>query len=211
MLLPAGSSAPYLMVITTYRLPEEKEWLLEAGSQRARALWAIEIVLAVLRAKTADLRKSDGGVCKCIGCSKECARLPEALLMDAARVACDTARSQATPAGMQALAEVLSILAGSSQCAAEDRCQVQTAPHIPHTAFQRFGETVKRAQAYFAEWAERRLMSRLLKAPPNFDMTIWRTLVLPFLWPNDLFDHNYPMVVDQLLSSAAERCQRTLS
>merc|ERR1719310_1409609 len=90
MLLPAGSSAPYLMVITTYRLPEEKEWLLEAGSQRARALWAIEIVLAVLRAKTADLRKSDGGVCKCISCSKECARLPEALLMDAARVACDT-------------------------------------------------------------------------------------------------------------------------
>eukprot|EP00929_Paragymnodinium_shiwhaense_P027775 TRINITY_DN16220_c0_g1_i1.p1 TRINITY_DN16220_c0_g1~~TRINITY_DN16220_c0_g1_i1.p1 ORF type:complete len:366 (+),score=49.45 TRINITY_DN16220_c0_g1_i1:249-1346(+) len=212
VLLPAGPCPPYLMVITTYRLPEEKEWLLQAGNQRARALWAIEIVHAILRAKTAEKK---GESVKCVGCSKDCARLPEAFLMDAARVACETARCQPTPAGMETLAEVLYYLAGSKQCEcngpAKESCRVLTAPHIPHTAFQRFGDAVKRAQVEFVEWEKWRVMARLLKAPAGLDSTIWKTVLLPYLWPRDLFEHTYPVGVDNQMKIASERCQRTLS
>jgi hypothetical protein len=232
VLLPAGETPPYLMVVTTFRLPEEKEWLLQAGSLRARAQWAVDMVGAILRAREeaadrAAKREStgSGGLggswCSCMGGSKGTnGGAPEAFLMDAARVACETARRQPSPEGMERLEEVLYLLAKHKQHKHlddndEPRDRVLM-PHIPSTALQRFGDVVRRARIDFAEWQQWRHLRRLLSPPPGLDAAVWKEHILPFLWPReptlrDADSNAYPDVVDQTLTIAAERCQRTLS
>jgi hypothetical protein len=237
VLVPAGDSPPYLMVVTTFRLPEEKEWLLKADSLRARAQWAVDMVAAILRAREEAADRAakreatgsgslGGSWCSCVvrspccGSKSATGAAPEAFLMDAARVACETARRQPSPEGMERLEEVLYLLAKHKQHnhfddndEPRDRVLV---PHIPSTALQRFGDVVRRARIDFAEWQQWRHLRLLLSSPPGLDTSLWKEHVLPFLWPRDptLRDetsNSYPDAVDTTLVIAAERCQRTLS
>jgi hypothetical protein len=203
-LLPKDADT-YLLAITTFRLPEEKKWLLQASSLRARARWAIEMVAAILRARH-TAKVADKGRCKCVG-AKGPSTVLEAFPLDAARVACETARSQPSYECMERLAEVLYLLAESERHV--------LMPHIPNTALQRFGDAVKRAMTDYQEWQQWLLLSRMRGSPPGLDSIIWRVHLLPFLCPNDqsLRDagNTYPAAVDHQLSIAAERCQRTMS
>lgn len=205
VLLPTGESPSYLMVITTCRLPEEKEWLLEAKSLRARARFAIEMVAAVLRARRAA-KSREGTSCSRCCVSGNVSSVLEAFHMDAARAACETARLQPSPEGMERLAEVLSLLAKSQR----------QQPLIPNTAFQRFGDVVRRCRQDFAEWQQWKMISQLLLPPPGWPPVIWNEHILAFLLPREPSLRNadsgtYPVTVDHQLAIAAERCQRTLS
>jgi len=205
VLLPAGESPPYLMVITTCRLPEEKEWLLQAGSLRGRARFAVEVVAAVLRARRA-VKQREGTSCSRCCASGNVSSALEAFHMDAARAACETARLQPSPEGMERLEEVLNLLAKS---------QLQQ-PLIPNTAFQRFGDVVRRCRTDFSEWQQWQVLSHLILPPPGWDAVIWNEHILPFLLPRDPTLRNadfrtYPATVDHHLAIAVERCQRTLS
>lgn len=204
VLLPPGDAPPYLMVITTCRLPEEKEWLLQANSLRARARFAIEMVAAVLRARRAA-KSREGTSCSRCCVSGNASSVLEAFHMDAARAACETARLQPSPEGMERLAEVLSLLSKSQR----------QQPLIPNTAFQRFGDVVRRCCKSFAEWQQWQIFSQLLTPPPGWPPVIWND-ILAYLLPHDpslrcVDTGTYPVTVNNQLSIAAGRCQNTLS
>merc|ERR1712056_70481 len=112
------------------RLPEEREWLMQASSLRARARCGIEMVASILRAKCASVSQ-DGSMCRCCSSSGR-PLVSTAFFMDSARVACEAAKCQPSIEGMDLLAEVLDLLAESQhrgQCG-ESSPTVAPAPHI---------------------------------------------------------------------------------
>merc|ERR1719221_382165 len=146
VLLPCNEAGPFLMVITTFKLPEEREWLLQAGSLRARARWGIEMVASILRAKCAAVSQ-DGSLCKCCSASGT-PLVSTAFFMDSARVACEAARCQPSIEAMGLLAEVLDLLAESQHRSSYGDSSPTLAPatHIPIVALRRFGDAVRRAK-----------------------------------------------------------------
>lgn len=217
VLLPCGEAGPYLMVITTFRLPEEREWLLQAPSLRARARWGIEMVASILRSKCASV--SQDGNMKCCCSSSVQPLVSTAFFMDSARVACEAAKCQPSIEGMELLAEVLDLLAESQhrgQCG-DVSPTLAPAPHIPIAALRRFGDAVRRASADLMEWQQWHLTAQLIMPKHSLEADVWCKHLLPFLSPREpsLRDvgagkENYPQTVDHQLGVAAERCRRTL-
>jgi hypothetical protein len=207
----------YRIVVTTFKMPEEREFLLQAGTPRARARFGVEMVKAILRVRMRDLGK-DADPTHCCG-SATTPGVTLAFFMDAARITCEAARVQPSPEGMECLARCLDMLA-ESQCLEEDSqggSETRApAPHIPIVALRRFRDSVRQARAAFAEWQRWRLLVRLLQRPMWCDDPIWTGHILPMARPSsvaceDADADGYPASVGQILATAAERCRRTLS
>lgn len=208
-----GERCPYLIAVDSQ--DGSREWLLQAGSQRGRARWAVEMTAAVLRERQAA---QVGGGCTCSG--NHSGRLSTSLFMDMVRVACEVARLQPSPECIERLIEALDLLMESRQMGpcrgAESGVHQPGALCFPLAPLRRFAGAARRTHADFVEWRRWREVVRLVQAPCGCDAALWSERVLPFLGPQDssmrdpLFK-GYPPAVDSQLAAAAERCRRTLS
>lgn len=222
VMLPYEEKGPYLMAVTTFRLREDgsREWLLQAGSLRARARWAVEMNAAILRDRNGAGEGRSGHPCKCCGSGRG-ARLSTALFMDMVRISCEAARLQPSVEVMERLVEVLDLMTETREGVPgggvmELSTQGSGPPHFPLAALRRFGDTVRRAREIFVEWQRWREVALLLRPPQGWDVELWHDRVLPFLQPADpsLQDPlvvGYPLAVSSQLEGAAERCRRMLS
>lgn len=211
---PTEENGLYLIVVTTMRCREDgsREWLLQAGSRRARARWGIEMSLSIMQAhRNAPTPGTSRGAKGCICCAPAIApRIPIALLMDIVRLSCETARNQPSGDGMLRLIEVLDLLMKTQSADGEQKSFISPTPPIPVAALKRFRDTVKQAHADFSDWLLWWEIKHIVRDPPSFDVLIWRTRVLPFLIPPDTDLSAYPVLVDTQLASGAERCHRAL-
>mmetsp|Transcript_5068 Transcript_5068/g.11877 ORF Transcript_5068/g.11877 Transcript_5068/m.11877 type:complete len:335 (+) Transcript_5068:63-1067(+) len=215
ILLPLEGKGPYLIAVTTCRLREgSREWILQAGSLRGRARWAVEMSAAILRERNSAAGQGrTGAACQCCSSGRN-ARLSTVLFMDMLRLCCEAARLQPSAEGMERIVEVLVLMM-------EGREHSQTLDstfaglHFPLAALRRFSDSVQRVRAIFVEWQWWRRTALLLQSPEGWDVELWRGRVLPFVWPVDasLRDPKvvgYPTIVDAQLAAAAERCRRIL-
>jgi len=219
---PSEGRGPCLIAVGTY--DGSREWLLQAGSLRSRAQWALDMVAAVLRDRRSDLggQGISGGVGKCCGSSRS-GRISTALYMDMVRITCEVARTRPSAKGMEALVEVLYLMTESSWegqspgMAILESPAASTAPHFPMAALRRFSDSVRRAHSDFLNWQQWLEVALLLRSPGPLGADLWCSKVLPFLCPQDpaLCDAAdpsvYPSAVAAQLAAAAERCRRTLS
>lgn len=226
ILLPSEGRGPCLIAVGTFRLRDDgsREWLLQAGSLRSRAQWALDMVAAVLRDRRGELggQGISGGGCKCCGSSRS-NRISTALYMDMVRITCEVARAHPSAKEMQGLVEVLNLMTDSSwegqspSLAILESPAAATAPHFPMAALRRFSDSVLRAHSAFLNWQQWLEVALLLRSPGPLGVDLWCTKVLPFLCPQDpaLRDTAdpsvYPSAVAAQLAAAAERCRRTLS
>eukprot|EP00928_Gymnodinium_smaydae_P074196 TRINITY_DN57262_c0_g1_i1.p1 TRINITY_DN57262_c0_g1~~TRINITY_DN57262_c0_g1_i1.p1 ORF type:complete len:350 (-),score=48.63 TRINITY_DN57262_c0_g1_i1:38-1087(-) len=214
VLLPVLEHGPHRVVVTTFRMPEEREWLLQANNSRARARWCLDALGAVLHTRT---KLAQDGAVRCCGQSAGGTALK--FFMDAALVACEAARCQPSPEGMRRLAEVLDSLVDLETLERRSGGEFAGAsvPHIPLAALQRFSETVRNILRAFLDWQRFRLLVHLVKPPEGLDVVIWKRSILPLLaresWSEfpDAYSQEYPKPIDHQLGVAAERCRRTLS
>jgi len=207
LLLPSEDKGPYLIVITTLRQRDDgsREWLLQAESVRARARWGIEMCFAILHARGIDRLKAHG----CCGQGSS-PSFSLALFMDMVRVACEVARLQPRASDMARLIEVLDLLV-------ETQCSKGVLPTpVPVAALRRFSDAARHALTDLRYWRQCWEVSHLLRSPEGIDRDLWRTGVLPFLWPLKSLPPEgsssdcYPINVASRLADAAERCHRTL-
>lgn len=219
ILLPCEEKGPYLIAVTTYRQREDgsNEFILQAGSLRARTRWGVEMMAALLRERLAS--ETQAGHCKCVHSGRS-SRLSSALFMDFVRMACEVARLQPSADCMGRLAEVLELLGEAGQPQVGHAAGAEGLPaaivHFPLAALQRFRDATLRARADFLAWQSWREVALLLRCPPGWDEHVWKTRVLPFVSPQDpslcrTSTTEYPSAVDLQLVSAAERCRRTFS
>lgn len=243
LMLPSEEKGPFLIVVTTFRPREDgsREWMLQAGSLRARARWGAEMCVATIRDRLSATMPVVNTRCGCCG---RATSLSLALFMDMVRVACEVARLQPSAEDMERLMELLDMLVDSQVGSSESRrqrrggsperggspdppampaSQHRPAPHIPVAALRRFKDAVRRAHSDFLLWRQWWEVSRLVRPPCGWDADLWLSRVLPFLQPEDPTGEmpsaqelrhtpmGYPPCVDNQVTSAAERCHRTLS
>lgn len=217
ILLPYEEKGPYLIAVTAQRLREDgsREWLLQAGSLRARTRWAVEMTAALLRDR---LTSTDAhSRVKCVH-SGRTSRVPNVLFMDLVRIACEAARLRPSAECMARLIEAVELLmeVGQPTQALAGDGPPPAIVHFPMAALQRFRDMTERAREDFFSWQRWREVALLVRCPPGWDEHLWRDRVLPFLAPlepslRNTSTSDYPAAVDQQLASAADRCRRTLS
>mmetsp|Transcript_10541 Transcript_10541/g.23968 ORF Transcript_10541/g.23968 Transcript_10541/m.23968 type:complete len:371 (+) Transcript_10541:116-1228(+) len=217
---------PCLLAISTLRTvrdegTREREWLLQAGGKRARACWSLELVAAILRHHANNRGGSPSGF---YGHGRTAVGLSLPLFMDMSRIACEVGRFQPSIESMETLIAVLDMLADGRRPGCVESV-LPTPPHLPIAALRRFRDAVKQAHSDFFEWQRWREVVLFIRSPDPLDETIWQRHVVPFLKPKELFlpsnqedlAHEklvlkkYPDFVEVPLTSAAERCRRTLS
>jgi len=222
-LLPYEGKGPYLIAVITFKWREDgsREWLLQAGSLRARARWGVEMSAAILRERNGPGQARGGSSSKCCGSGRS-ASLSTALFMDMVRICCEAARLRPSAEGMERLVEVLDLMmergdrGQSSSANGESSTQLSSASHFPLAALRRFSDSVRRAHLTFKEWQWWRMTALLLHPPDCWDAELWRSHVLPFVWPaepslREPTTSGYPATVEAQLAGAAERCRRMLS
>mmetsp|Transcript_835 Transcript_835/g.2453 ORF Transcript_835/g.2453 Transcript_835/m.2453 type:complete len:360 (-) Transcript_835:174-1253(-) len=211
---------PCLLAVSTFRREREegtREWLLQAGSFRGRACWSLELVASLLRHHCSE-RGSSPCICNA---NVRPFGLSMPLFMDMSRIACEVGRLRPSTDSMETLMEVLDMLADGRRPG--DEAPVLSAPpHLPVAALRRFREAVRRAHSDFLDWLRWREVVLYVRAPAALEDTLWHRHVLPFIQPRELMQledlsheklclKKYPDFVEAPLTSAAERCRRTLS
>eukprot|EP00931_Biecheleriopsis_adriatica_P077649 TRINITY_DN51168_c0_g1_i1.p1 TRINITY_DN51168_c0_g1~~TRINITY_DN51168_c0_g1_i1.p1 ORF type:complete len:332 (+),score=52.06 TRINITY_DN51168_c0_g1_i1:69-1064(+) len=228
ILLPCESETkgPFLIAVSSFRLQEH---LLQAGSARSRARWAVNMMTSILKDRHSSREALSGGLgrskgCNCYGAGNAM-QLPTVLFMDMMRIACEAARLRPSVEGIKRLVEALELLsdshwpglkgmnAGSTGSSDLVIGQYPAVPHFPLMALRRFAEAARRAQEDFAEWQRWREVTKLVHPPKGFDEELWRSRILSFVRPQgEAADSaSYPSSVESQLITAAERCRRTLS
>jgi len=231
---------PYLLCVTALRAREDgqREYLLQAGTLRARARWGIDMMAAILRDRSNAPVSGSG----CCGSGRERGPVSLSLFMDMARIACEVAHLQPSPDGLERLIEALDLLAEGRKATSSSsgfgcgrrpsssleaelastrelssvvEAALLPAPHFPLAALRRFGDACRRAANDLAEWRRWREIRLLLRPPYTLDPDFWQNQILVFIFPAEasLWDPKpvYPSAVDHQLVTAAERWRRTLS
>lgn len=213
-LVPAETRAQsYLIAVSTIGVRDTlaREWLLQAGNARDRAICCLEMGLNIAKA-----RAQRRGQVSCGNCARK--GLSIALSTDLARVACEAARSRPSQTALQNLTDLLWLLTESEGCSI-NQCRASSlqvpAGGFPLAALQRFGLVVEEAAMHFQEWRRYREIALLVQAPHGLDAAVWKNHLMKFLWPEepslrDPTTHVYPAVIDEKLSSAAKRCYKAL-
>jgi len=206
ILLPVEGSGPCLTAVWTSRPEGSREWLLQSGSTRARARWALEMVAVILRHRVSA---ASSATCKCCGTGS--AGYSVRFTVDMAFIACEVARFQPSAEGLARLIEVLDILSeGWGQPA-----DTVPLPHFPLGALRRFRDTAKHAHTDVSAWQRWVLMSRLSRPPSGWAEELWHTRVMSFLCPQkDWLEQDslsYPAAVNAQLADAAGRCRQKLA
>lgn len=211
LLLPHEERGPYLIALSTERAREDgsREWLLQAGSLRARSRWAVDITTALLKERKASEAKAERFKSGCVAGRPTC-RVSNLLFTDLVRIACEAARMQPSPDCMGRIMEALDLLCEVPVTADAGAIFFSMAP------LQRFRDATSRAREDFFSWQRWREVALVLRSPPGLDEHVWRTHVLPFLAPQDpslrcTDTAEYPAALDGQLVNASERCRRTLS
>eukprot|EP00403_Amphidinium_massartii_P012755 CAMPEP_0178422916 /NCGR_PEP_ID=MMETSP0689_2-20121128/27422_1 /TAXON_ID=160604 /ORGANISM="Amphidinium massartii, Strain CS-259" /LENGTH=312 /DNA_ID=CAMNT_0020044499 /DNA_START=127 /DNA_END=1063 /DNA_ORIENTATION=- len=198
-----------LLAISTLRAVREegtREWMLQAGGNRARACWSLELVAAILRHHANDSRRrgsssasSSGGGGSFYSHSSRAVGLSLPLFMDMSRIACEVGRLKPSTESMETLISVLDMLADGRRPGWVETV-LPAPPHLPIAALRRFRDAVKRAHSDFVEWQRWRAVVLLVRAPAPLDETMWHRHVVPFIKPKELLLQNLEDVAREKLA-----------